>query len=101
MENGKVVKLVKWLLQTEKSYDAIAPDLKNLPSKAHFVMDTQDVCSRKLSARLRRSEAQPREQGAAAKHPILKATAKAGAPHVPELTQLHIRGIRRHRPVPS
>lgn len=36
VEKGKVAKLAKWLLQTEKSYDAIAPDLKKLPSKGVF-----------------------------------------------------------------
>lgn len=66
VEKGKVMKPAKWLLQTEKSYDAVAPDLKDLPSKAYFVMDTQDIRGRRLSVRLRRSEAQPREQGAAA-----------------------------------
>lgn len=66
MEKEKAKKLAKWLLETEKSYDAMAPDLEDLSSKAHFVMETQDICGWEISVRLRRSEAQPKEQGAVA-----------------------------------
>lgn len=44
VEKEKAKKLAKWLLGTEKSYDAIAPDLEDLSPKANFVMGTQDVC---------------------------------------------------------
>lgn len=44
VEKEKAKKLAKWLLETEKSYDAIAPDLEDLSPKVHFVMETQDIC---------------------------------------------------------
>lgn len=68
VENGKVKKTGQVAPGNRKIVWCNCSGSKRPPTKGafRFVIKTQDNCGWKLSVRLRRSEAQPREQGAAA-----------------------------------